>query len=84
MERIAIQDPQVGKRAGANFVTLFWVGRDFFAEKSTVRIEFFDDNERYLDHHDHEVIIEQFMLTGETREQRANALLVNLGILKAE
>lgn len=82
MERITIQNPQVGKRAGANFVTLFWVGRDFFADKSTVRIEFLDENEQYLDHQDCEVIIEQFMLTGETRELRAEALLLSLGIVK--
>lgn len=84
MEKIAIQDIFHGKRAGAAFVTLFWVGRDFFADRSTVRVEFLDENEQYLDHQDHELIIEQFMLTGETREQRADALLTNLGILKAE
>lgn len=83
MNKIAIQDPQWGKRSGAKHITLFWVGRDFFAEKSTVRVEFFDENGQYLDHQDHEVFIEQFKLTGETVQDRADALLLSLGIIKA-
>ncbi len=83
MQTIAVENTFNGKRAGTKFVTLFWVGRDFFAEKSTVRIEYLDENEQYLDHHDEQIIIEQFKLTGETVQDRADALLLSLGILKA-
>lgn len=82
MEKIAVQDSFLGKRAGASFVTLFWIGRDFFAEKGMVRIEFLDADEQYLDHQDHEVVIEEFKLTGETVQDRADALLLSLGIVK--
>lgn len=80
MKKIAVQNSFTGKREGTKFVTLFQIGFDFFAEKSTVRVEFLDEDGQYLDYYDHEVIIDEFMLTGETREQRADDLLSSLGI----